>query len=51
MTGAQGWVYYNWSMENEANFWGSKLKRTTPGYIAQEIERLKHGRRKSKTDT
>lgn len=39
MTGARGWVFYNWAVENETQIWGTGLKRTTKGYIAQEMER------------
>lgn len=47
LIGAQGWAYYNWALENEATVWGNGVERTTDGYIAQEIKRIKakrHGR-------
>lgn len=44
ITGAEGWVYYNWALENESSVWGSGLEKKSPGYLKQEINRLlKHG--------
>lgn len=40
MTGAQGWVWYSWALENEATAFGNCYKRTTDGYIRQETKRL-----------
>ena len=40
MTGAQGWVLYAWAVEHEARVWGGRMKRTTPGYVAQERDRI-----------
>lgn len=40
LSGAQGWVWYNWSIENESSLLGERLERKTPGYVAQERERL-----------
>lgn len=40
MTGAQGWVWYNWALENEVTAMGPSYKRTTVGYIGQEREKL-----------
>jgi hypothetical protein len=39
ITGAQGWVYRNWALENEATMWGESLVRRTPGYVRQEMEK------------
>ena len=39
ITGAQGWVWYNWALENEASVWGVWLERTTPGYVKQEYQK------------
>ncbi len=39
MTGAQGWVWYNWALENEATAMGPAYKRTTDGYIRQERDK------------
>jgi len=36
ITGAQGWVYYNWACENESSLWGRSLVRKSPGYVKQE---------------
>lgn len=46
MTGMKGWVLYNWSIENESRVWGNSIRRSSKGYIAQEIEKL-NGRRKN----
>lgn len=43
ITGAQGWAYYFWSIQNEAQVFGGGLE-LSGGYVAQEIERLKYGR-------
>lgn len=40
ITGAQGWVYYNWAREHEATIWGQRLERQTDGYIRQETKKL-----------
>lgn len=41
ITGAKGWVYYNWAVENEATVWGSRKERKSPGYVKQEyLKRL-----------
>ena len=45
ITGAEGWIYYNWAMENEASIWGSGLDRRTPGYVKQEFEQLRAQRK------
>lgn len=39
ITGAQGWVYYNWALENEANVWGAGVRVKGAGYVKQETER------------
>ena len=36
LVGAQGWVYYNWALENQNNLLGGGPVRKTPGYLAQE---------------
>lgn len=41
ITGAQGWVYRNWAVENEATLFGEGPKRKTPGYVKQEMDRMK----------
>jgi hypothetical protein len=40
MTGAEGWAWYAWAMENEATMFGASYKRTTDGYVKQETKRL-----------
>lgn len=40
ITGARGWVFYNWAKENESSVWGSGLVQTSKGYVAQEIDRI-----------
>lgn len=40
LTGAQGWVFFNWAVENESSVWGSSIERKGDGYIAQERNRL-----------
>lgn len=42
VTGAQGWVYYNWARDHEQSIWGGN-EYIVGGYIAQEIER-QHGK-------
>jgi hypothetical protein len=39
ITGAHGWAYRNWALENEATMLGSAMERRTPGYVRQEIDR------------
>ena len=41
MTGAEGWVYYNWARDNQQAGFGLMWRRRTPGYARQEYERLK----------
>lgn len=46
ITGAKAWVYDDWLREEAIVRDGMVLKRETPGFIRQEIERLrleKHG--------
>jgi len=43
ITGAQGWAYYFWAIQNEASMFSGGLE-LDKGYVAQEIERLKHER-------
>ena len=38
ITGAQGWVAYNWAAENAARMAGSSWVRTTDGYVKQEYK-------------
>ncbi len=42
ITGAQGWAYYTWAVENRAILFGSEIQRASLGYVAQEIKRLKN---------
>lgn len=37
---AQGWVYYNWSMENDGWILFCNVRRDSPGYVKQEIDRM-----------
>lgn len=37
---AEGWVWFAWSLENERTAFGNLHKRTTDGYVRQEINRL-----------
>ncbi len=36
--GARSWAYYAHAIENRASLFGSGVKKTTKGYIAQEID-------------
>ena len=40
MTGAEGWIWYNWARENLVTAFGPIYKRTSDGYIRQETKRL-----------
>jgi len=40
ITGAQGWVYYNWAMENEQVGFGPLVERTGDGYVAQQKKQI-----------
>jgi hypothetical protein len=40
ITGAQGWVYYYWALENEASVWGTGLVNKSPGYLKQEWQKI-----------
>lgn len=40
ITGAKGWVFYNWAIENEASIWGDRLERKTDGYVKQEKKKI-----------
>ena len=40
VTGAEGWIYYNWATENEASVWGSGVVNKTPSYVKQEWLKL-----------
>jgi hypothetical protein len=40
ITGARGWVWYNWALENEATLFGRLVERTSKGYIGQESDRI-----------
>ncbi len=40
ITGARGWVWYNWALENEATMFGRLVERAGKGYIAQESDRI-----------
>lgn len=39
INGAQGWVYYSWAMEAEANAWGPTRERLTDGYVRQQTKK------------
>ena len=39
ITGAEGWIYYNWAYENEASVWGSGV-RAVDGYVKQEWKQI-----------
>jgi len=43
ITGAQGWVYANWALENESSVWGGGLERKSDGYLKQEWKKRVHG--------
>lgn len=43
ITGAQGWAYYFWAMQNEATMFGGSLELVN-GYVAQEIQLIKNER-------
>jgi hypothetical protein len=47
LTGAKGWVYYNWAKENAASLLGALWERKSPGYVAQERQRWLLTRAKS----
>lgn len=38
--GAQGWVYYNWAVQNEATVWGTGREQKSDGYVRQETKRI-----------
>ena len=40
ITGAEGWVWYFWGLENEATLFGRLVERKGKGYIALESDRL-----------
>lgn len=40
ITGAQGWAYFAWALENEMSMFGSSVERKSDGYIKQEIKWL-----------
>lgn len=47
ITGAEGWAYYNWAVEDDAGFWGAKFERKTDSPVKQEYKkRLKRLREK-----
>ncbi len=41
ISGAKGWAFYVWAVENRASMAGGDFQRSTPGYVAQQIKRLK----------
>lgn len=43
ITGAQGWAYYFWALENEMTIWGAAHERRGDGYVAQERKRIANG--------
>lgn len=40
LTGAQGWVWYNFALEDTISAWGPVYKRVGDGYVRQETRRL-----------
>jgi hypothetical protein len=40
MTGAEGWVWYNFAMEDTIGAWGPVYRRVGDGYVRQETKRL-----------
>jgi hypothetical protein len=40
VTSAEGWVRYNWALENEMTMFGAVFKLSGPGYVKQETLRL-----------
>lgn len=46
ISGAKGWVFYNFALENRATMFGALVERVGDGYIAKERKRLANdGRR------
>ena len=40
LDGAQGWVWYNFALEDTISAWGPVYKRVGDGYVRQETRRL-----------
>lgn len=40
LTGAKAWTYYAYAVENRASAFGNNIKRTTDGYLDQEVKRI-----------
>jgi hypothetical protein len=40
ITGARGWVWYFWALENDAGVFGKSIERKGKGYIGMESDRL-----------
>lgn len=38
MSGAEGWVWYNWARQNDVGAFGTNEVPTSPGYLKREIE-------------
>jgi len=41
ITGARGWVFFNWAIENESRVWGGNVVHTTPGYVKQHYQKIR----------
>ncbi len=37
LDGDKGWAMYSWARENQASVWGSGERRTSPGYVKQQL--------------
>jgi len=46
LPGRQGWAFYAWAIENNPDY---RIERTTPGYIAQHVERMMKSPPQTKT--
>lgn len=50
VTSAKGWAFHAWATEHKASVWGTGQVRSTPCYVAQQIEMIRERKRgKSKT--
>lgn len=47
LDGAEGNVWFNWAVSNEASVWGTGLKIDGLGYIGKERERIKQLKKKN----
>lgn len=41
ISGAVGWAYYSWAIQNRAVMFGSSLEMSSTGYVGAEVKRLK----------